>query len=226
MGDKRISIDNWNQSAQFEVALHPHKSNVIVINYPEISGDIDGYNNKYAQLADFIRENDVGAVVRSGNQEFADYPNGMVGNFRSLIEYSIKNSMDIAECKDPKIYLMGFSAGASTITAIAADYPSVEKILLMAPSGDAENACENLSKFSGEVYIAVGDNDEIVGEKAGKIFYDMAISASKRELEIIPNCNHQFTGETNGKIMSLAPLWAFGNNKTFPSPEDGKILYK
>ena len=42
---------------------------------------------------------------------------------------------------------------------------------------------------------------------------------------MIPNCNHQFFGEANGKIMSKAPLWAFAGDTTFPSPEGGKKLY-
>ena len=33
------------------------------------------------------------------------------------------------------------------------------------------------------------------------------------------------TGETNGKIMSKAPLWAFAGDETFPSPEGGIELY-
>jgi len=151
----------------------------------------------------------------------------MINNLRKMIEYSLTNSKKIANCKNPKLYLMGFSAGASTIAAVSAEYSEVEKILLMAPSGDAglDNCRKNLAKFSGEVYIAIGDKDDVVGTEAGKIFYDLVKAASKKELVIIPNCDHQFRGEINGKIMSVAPLWAFAQNKTFPSPDDGIVLY-
>lgn len=53
----------------------------------------------------------------------------------------------------------------------------------------------------------------------------LMLSAKIRKLEVIPNCGHQFIGETNGKIMSKAPLWAFAGDTTFPSPDGGKRLY-
>ena len=97
----------------------------------------------------------------------------------------------------------------------------------MAPSGDAgkEEVERGLGKFTGEVYIIVGDKDEVVGPQAGQTFYDLATAAKLRKLEVITNCNHQFFGETNGKIMSKAPLWAFVGDSTFPSPDGGKKLY-
>ena len=85
---------------------------------------------------------------------------------------------------------------------------------------------KGLAKFRGDVYIAVGDREEVVGPEAGKTFYDLATAARVRKLVIVPNCNHQFFGEANGKIMSKAPLWAFAGDTTFPSPEGGKVLYR
>jgi len=164
-----------------------------------------------------------------GNPDFPNlpYPKGMIDNFRFVLDYCLSNGRELSGKEDPSLYLMGFSAGASTIAAVSGDYPSVKKILLMAPSGDAgQEAVERgLGKFTGEVYIAVGENDEVVGLRAGKIFYDLATSAKVRKLEIIPNCNHQFFGETNSRIMSKAPLWAFAGDTTFPSPKGGKKLY-
>lgn len=212
-----------------DIAIHSHQNGKIIINYPGITSDIDGYNNKYGQLADFIQENKIGTVIRMGNKYFSNlpYPQGMIDNFKSVIDYSLKNSEELSGIDSPELYLMGFSAGASTIAAVSGYYSEIEKILLMAPSGDAgiENCSSGLKNFYGEVYVAIGDNDEIVGTNAGKIFYDLAINAKHRQLKIIPNCGHQFIGETNGKIMSKAPLWAFNGDKTFPNPKGGKKLY-
>ena len=214
---------------KFEVKIHPTSSGIIVVNYPGYNGDIDGYNNKYGAQADFIQEQNLGSVVRSGNHHWAgfEFDQSTQDDLKHIVDYSIKNAREICGSEDPSIYLMGFSAGASAIAAIAHEYTQIPKILLMAPSGDAgqEAVTEGLKKFGGEVYIAIGENDDVVGPEAGKKFYDMATGASLRELVMIPNCDHQFRGEVNGRIMSKSPFWAFGGDKTFPSPEGGMKLY-
>ena len=62
MEEKRVFIDNWNKTSQLEIAIHPLVSEAIVINYPGISGDIDGFNNKYGKLSDFIRDKNIGLL--------------------------------------------------------------------------------------------------------------------------------------------------------------------
>lgn len=230
MTERRITLEKPVQGQrplELEVAIHPYSNGIIVVNYPGITGDIDGCNNKYGHLADFVQDKGIGTVVRMSNQDFSDYPIGMVDNFKFVLDYCLVNGKELSGKENPTLYLMGFSAGASTIAAVAGDYSPVEKILLMAPSGDAgQEAVERgLEKFTGEVYIAIGDQDEVVGSQAGQTFYNLATIAKSRKLEVIPNCNHQFFGEANGKIMSKAPLWAFAGEKTFPSPEGGKKLY-
>jgi hypothetical protein len=37
-------------------------------------------------------------------------------------------------------------------------------------------------------------------------------------------CDHGFTGVTNGKILSKAYMWAFGGDTSFPSPNGGLVL--
>jgi len=233
MSQKRIilkrRIQGQRRGLELELAIHPLSNGVIVVNYPGITGDIDGYNHKYSQQADFIQEKGIGTVVRMGNPIYAKlpYPQGMIDNFRYVIDHCLSHGEELSGKAKPTLYLMGFSAGASTIAAVAGDYPAIEKILLMAPSGDAGKEAVDLSldKFRGEVYITVGDKDEIVGPEAGQIFYDLAASAKIRKLVIVPNCDHQFRGEINGRIMSKAPLWAFAGDNSFPSPEGGKKLY-
>ncbi len=218
------------RTLELEVAVHPYSNGVIVVNYPGINGDIDGYNNKYGQLADFVQEKGIGTVVRMGNRFYDElpYPQGMIDNFKFVLDYCLANGRDLSERSDPKLYLMGFSAGASTIAAVANDYSAVEKILLMAPSGDAGSGAieRSLGRFAGEVYIAIGDRDEVVGPQTGKTFYDLATAAKVRKLVTIPDCDHQFRGERNGIIMSKAPLWAFAGDITFPAPAGGKRLYR
>ncbi len=232
MTERRLTLQRTikgKSSLELEVAVHPLRNGRIVINYPGITGDIDGYNNKYGRQADFVQKNGIGTVVRMGNLLFDElpYPEAMIDNFRFVVEHCLHHGIELSGKERPTLYLMGFSAGASTIAAVASDYPEVEKILLLAPSGDAgQRAVEKgLRKFTGEVYVAIGDRDENVGTQAGKVFYDLSIAARVRKLVVVKDCDHQFRGERNGRIMSKAPLWAFAGDNTFPSPEGGIKLY-
>lgn len=211
------------------IAVHPNYSGRnVVIMYPgySVSSNLDGYNNKYKKLAEEIVERNIGAVIRMQNNPINGIPyhKSVVENLRYVIDYVLEESRSI--CKgSPNIYLMGNSAGASAVAAVCASYSHVSKVLLIAPSGDAGPAANKLSRFEGEVYITVGENDEIVGEQSGHHFFNLATSASRRTLKIIPGCDHQFKGTRNGKIFSKAPFWAFAGDETFPSPEGGIVLY-
>ena len=70
MSERRITLQRPVQGQsplELEVAIHPLYNGVIIVNYPGITGYIDGYNNKYGQQADFLQEKRVGTVIRMGN---------------------------------------------------------------------------------------------------------------------------------------------------------------
>lgn len=212
------------------IAIHQNnqKSGIIIISYPGFNGDINGYNNKYLALADFMQERIGATVIRSGNHYYLnlDYRESVQDDLRAVIGYALKNSKEICGSENPILYLMGFSAGASAVAAISYEYPAVKKILLMAPSGDAgpEALEKGLSEYTGEVFIAVGTDDEVVGSESAKIFAHH-VKKTSAQYVIIPNCDHQFRGTENGMIMSNAPIWAFKGGIKFPTSEGGKVLY-
>jgi dienelactone hydrolase len=214
----------------FTVKIHPHLgANAVVINYPGYNGNIDGYAQKYEKLACRIVEKDVAAVVRMGNEDRLGflYEESLIGDLRVTIEYVIGNAAKMCATSTPDIYLMGFSAGAGAVAAVAAEYPAVKKILLIAPAGDAGNRnIANLAHFQGEVYVTVGAWDEVVGMHAGEYFMELAKAATKKNLVIVPRCDHQFRGKKNGMVLSKAPLWAFCGDTTYPSSDGGVALYE
>lgn len=213
---------------EINIAVHPKESNVIVINYPGFDGDINGYNDKYLKIGELVHEK-IGAVVRMGNPYYSDlpYPDAMIQNLEFVIDYSLKNSEIICNTSKPKLHMMGFSAGASAIAAISSKYSEIEKLLLVAPSSDAgfNTIQKGLENYTGELSVVVGKNDEVVGSKIGLFYSELAKSASKKKLEVIQNCDHQFRGIINGKILSKTPQWAFLDDKSFPSHHGGTILY-
>ena len=127
----------------------------------------------------------------------------------------------------PIIYLMGVSAGASAIASVAHEFTEVRKVLLIAPSGDAgsENMREGLKKYTGELYIVVGEHDGIVPIEFTRYLIELARQARKKEHVVVPDCAHQFLGTKNGRILSKAPLWAFAGDSTFPSVDGSIELY-
>jgi protein-tyrosine phosphatase/dienelactone hydrolase len=219
------------RTIRFEINIHDcPESNVIIINYPGYQGDIDGYQGKYRMLADLIRRKGIGAVIRMDNQyrHGFRYETSVVADLKATIDYALANAESICSTREPELYLMGSSAGAGAIAIVAANYPQIKKVLLLAPGVDAGKSAieEAFGKFRGEVYIAVGEDDECVGKEAGDYFLRLATGASKKTRVVIPNCDHQFQGSLNSKIVSKAPLWAFADDQSFPSPEGGVILYE
>jgi dienelactone hydrolase len=213
------------------IKVYPrHEVGAILIIYPGYNSDIDGYNKKYEKIARAVKEKNVAAVVQLENkdQQTVSYELSLLSGLRAALDYVLAHATEICSATVPDIYLMGFSAGAGAVAAVAGDYPAVKKILLIAPSGDAgtKNIRSGLAKFYGEVYITVGDRDEIVGVRAGERFMEAAIGAVRKDLVIVPNCDHQFRGKRNGMILSNALWWAFCGDKTYPSPSGGIVLYQ
>lgn len=224
----------WERSMPpMEVKTHPssHKK-IVVINYPGVLGDIDGYSYKYAKVAHLVAQK-IGTALRISGPEGLDdgeYRPGVVEKLKAVIEYAIWNSHTLADCNQDEleIYLMGFSAGASGVAAVCWNYPEVKKILLIAPGGDAgeEASRTSLAKFSWNVYAIVGQDDEIVGTKTLQRHLDASLVATRKRWLIIPNCDHQFRWTKNGQLMSASPIWAFLKNGEWElETHDGIILY-
>ncbi len=218
-------------SLPVELRIHPHTNGIIVINYPGFNGDVDGFANKYGKLGNFLQRN-LGAAVRTDNPRFegVDYSQSVQDHLRAVIDYTLVHSVEISgkSPQETELYLMGNSAGAGAVSAVANEYPQVKKILLIAPAGNAggDAITHGLGRYKGECSIIVGENDEVVGPEAGALFASLATAASIVRSAVIPKCDHQFRGDINARIMSAAPLWAFrGLEGQLPNPEDGIDLY-
>ncbi len=211
-----------------ELAVHKGTTNKVIISYPGAGGTLDGYDNKYLKLANHMQEH-IGSVVRMNNVRVptSAYHVILCSNLEDVINYCIHNALSLFGTSDLEVYLMGFSNGAGAVAAVAYKYPVVKKILLLAPAfGAGEKAVTlGLEAFKNEVYIAIGKNDLNVGYKSGETFQALAKNASVAKLVVIPDCDHQFRGELNSRILSKAPLWAFNGDTSFPSPEGGIKLY-
>lgn len=225
-GTYKAVVNRKEYIVPVHLAIHPNPSKRIIINVPGTRGEIDGYADKYKILAHHIQTEGLAAVVRTGN-DFTGLPEDI--NLNVALTYAKRHAWEICGEPNPEILLMGFSAGASAIAATAHQHPEVTRILLGAPARSMRgiNVREGIRRFTGEVYIIIGDNDDNVKTESGQIMYDWAKMASHRELFVLPDCDHQFRGEKNGRIISQAPFYAFGKGKkpAFPDPRGGIKLY-
>jgi len=217
-----------------EIGLHIHRadSDAVLIMYPGADGNVDGYNRKYLKIADLIRSRNIATVVRLDNGYCTvarlPYQEAMIVKLAHVIEHLHENAERMVGCKEISIYLAGVSAGASALAAVLADFPQVKKVLLVAPADSAgwENMERGLRSYAGEVYLTAGDADEIRAFDTARLCHEACQSAAKKEIHIIPGCDHQFRGERNGKILANAYLWAFSEGSDFPNPDGGIVLYK
>jgi len=215
------------------VTVHPSRTGVVIINSHGLGSSKDGYNNKYVKIAEHLQNLGVGSVIRYQSSLFpfafqnVDMNVLLESNLRAVIEYAVENAQRVCGSHSPEICLAGFSAGASASAAIAHEYPQVTKMLLISPSADIDTEVlkRGLSEYHGELYITSGDNDCVIGPKAAEAVLEWAEKAKIRKIVTVPNCDHQFTGERNGRILSKAYLWALKGDKTYPSPEGGIELY-
>lgn len=225
-GTYQMGSEGQEFSAPIQLAVHPNLSRRIIVNIPGTRGDINGYADKYKIWGHHIQSEGLAALVRVGN-DFTGLPEDI--NLNAALAYAKGHAWEICGEPDPEVFLMGFSAGASAIAARAYEHSEVKRILLFAPARGAQrlNVSDGISKFRGEVYIVIGDNDENVGTESGQILYDLATGASHKELFVVPDCDHQFRGEVNGRIISQAPFYAFAKGKkpSFPDPANGIKLY-
>ena len=224
-----LIVDSHLIELDIPLMIHPVRdSGKIIIIYPGYNSHIDGYNNKYVKIAHLLTEQKIGTVIRSTNSEHPgfDYKISVKEDLKTIIHFACSGT-GICGKSNPEIYLMGTSAGASACAAVAYQFPSISKVLLIGTSMDAgsKDVEEGLSQFTGEIYMTGGDNDQIFDINSREHLFHCTKNSKVRKLVEVPNCDHNFTGERNGRILSKAPLWAFANNITYPSPDGGIVLY-
>jgi len=223
-----------NSLKELTINLQIHKSNSrnILIIYPGASGSIDGYNNKYKKIAQLIKSKNIATVIQMDNNYYFSssltYGDLMIDKIAQVIEYVDNNSKKLTGYNQVNFYLAGVSASAGAMATISGGFPQIKKMLFIAPalSVGIENIKRGLQHYEGELYLTAGENDEIKAFNSAKTYHDISERALKKELVIIPECDHQFRGERNGKIMANAFLWAFSEKSNFPSHRGGITLYE
>ena len=207
-----------------QLAIHDKSSDVIVVSMPGYSNELDGKRNRQLNLGNFIHEH-IGAVVRCDNFPVNNtrYELLLLDNIREVIKYALDNAEEICGKQNPDIYLRGHSAGGSAAAGIAYEFPQIKKVLLISPGGDigSEAIRKNLSEYQNELYVTGPIYDRYIGQNSARFFYNVAMRAKRREIHLLEDADHCFTGPLLSKVFSKAILWAFADDKTYPNPSGG-----
>tara|TARA_Y100000590_G_scaffold45437_2_gene48274 strand:+ start:45735 stop:46499 length:765 start_codon:yes stop_codon:yes gene_type:complete len=232
----------FGNELEFEVPVfvYPSQSDTIIIQAPGAGQVLSGRHNAYQKLGQHLSASNLCAYVShnapqpDAQWKFPDEPYSFqdtswnklaVESLEHTIDYTIKNAISICRTNTPKIILAGFSAGGSSCGAVAYKYPEIEKILLVSSYDSVgDYFYEGIGNFTGRLFVTYGSSDGIAKFLAYSLSF-LANSSKEIYVEEIPNCDHGFRGEENGKILSNAYKWVLETKNSFPSPADGIFLY-
>ncbi len=230
------------QTVPYEVHFiaFPTASGKLIIQAPGAGEVKEGAGNRYVRLGEHLKARGIATLV-SFNPPTPDaqfkYPNEpysyrdaswggiFVQSMASLVEHCLERAERLCGAKEPEVYLAGFSAGGSVAGAIAPLFAPIKKILLISAYDSVDRLfLGGVRRYMGEVYVAYGEQDPPAAILA-MMLPMLAKSASAIYARSVPDCAHSFSGETNGKVLSKAYLWAFAGDDSFPSPDGGVPLY-
>ena len=230
------------QVVPYEVSFiaFPTTSGRLLIQAPGAGEVKEGAGNRYVRLGEHLRARGIATLV-SFNPPFPDaqfkYPNEpysyrdaswsliYVESMAALVEHCLKEAERLCGAGQPEVFLAGFSAGGSVAGAVAPVFAPITKILLVSAYDSADwFFLAGVRRYTGEVYVAYGEDDHPAALLA-MMMPSLAKSAKAIQARGVPHCGHSFSGQTNGRILSKAYLWAFAGNDSFPSPDGGAPLY-
>jgi dienelactone hydrolase len=230
------------QKVPYEVPFiaFPTTSGKLLIQAPGAGEAKEGAWNRYVRLGEYLQARNIASLV-SFNPPWPDaqgkYPDEpysyqdaswnriLVEGMMHLVEHCLTKAEALCGTKEPEVYLAGFSAGGSVAVAVAPLFGRVKKILLLSAYDSVGwFFLHGVRRYAGEVYVAYAEGDTPAVAMAMTL-PSLARRASAVHARGVPDCDHGFSGETNGKVLSKAYLWALAGDESFPSPEGGVRLY-
>lgn len=233
---------NHGQSVPYEVPFiaFPTASGKLLIQAPGAGEAKEGAWNRYVRLGEHLQARNIATVVSfnppspDAQGKYPDEPYSYrdaswnriyVEGMAHLVEHCLSKAESLSGTKEPEVCLAGFSAGGSVAVAVAPLFIAVRRILLVSAYDSVGwFFLHGLRHYTGEAFVAYAEGDAPAMALAMTL-RSFARRASGVHARGIPNCDHGFSGETNGRIFGQAYLWAFAGDGNFPSPEGGVPLY-
>ena len=184
-----------------DIAIHPTKSNTILLTIPGVDGSVDGYKDKYLRIAESVQEENKVSVVRISNPFITSFH--WESNIRKALDFISINLPAITEGNKAEIRIMAHSAGAAVIAQIAWEYPEIKRLLLVNPATKLglDKMKLGLSMFKGEdITVLYGSLDPAISDVNELNNIEGRVPVNTFVLEGI---DHHFSG-TEGLIQFIA----------------------
>jgi alpha/beta superfamily hydrolase len=217
-----------------QLAAHPATCARLVIIYPGLNATLDGESRhftqahpfRYRRLAERLQAEGVAAVLRLANPPCGYYGDGQVAVDRlaRAIDYALAHARAMCGHRRPELCLLGFSAGAGAVAALAGAYQP-KRLLLVAPSGDVgpRRIIAGLRDYAGQLVILVGEQDEVVGRDAACLFDEISPAACPKEVRFVPGCDHFFTRPDHDQLLEEASLRVFSGSDKAPAGAPSRL---
>ncbi len=193
-------------NCSLDIAVTPSKSGVVLLVIPGVDGSLDGYENKYKRIAETVHEQHGVSVVRMSNPFISSFH--WESNIMHILEFINSNKNDIAGSDDIEIRVMAHSAGASVISQLAYDYPSISKMLLINPATKlgTDKIKQGLSSFAGYTVMLISSDDPSRVE--AQMIADQ-YKSDKVSTVIVEGADHNFSGIAFSKFLNAPNEYLF-----------------
>jgi alpha/beta superfamily hydrolase len=224
-------------SPMVQLAAHPASCARLVIIYPGLNATTDGESRhftqahpyRYRHLAARLQAEGVAAVFRVANPPCGYYGDGQVAVDRLVraIDYALAHARALCGQRCPELCLLGFSAGAGAVAALAGTYQP-KRLLLVAPSGDVgpRRIIAGLKEYAGQLVLLVGEQDEVVGRDAACLFDEISPAARPKEVIFVPGCDHFFTRPDHDQLLEETSMRVFAGSKNAPAGAAGCLSHQ
>jgi alpha/beta superfamily hydrolase len=214
-----------------QFAAHPATCGLLIIIYPGLNATMDGESRhftqahpyRYRHVAKRLQAEGVAAVLRVANPPCGYYGDGQVAVDRlaRAIDYALAHAQALCGQRCPELCLLGFSAGAGAVAALAGAYQP-KRMLLIAPSGDvgSRRIIAGLKDYAGQLVLLVGEQDEVVGRDAACLFEEISPAARPKDVLFVPGCDHFFTRPDHHQLLEETIRRVFAGSNYAPSGGD------
>lgn len=210
---------------RIDLAVHAHAGERILLLCPGAGQPLHG-NSMLEEIMLGIQDSNLGAVVRYGDpyDDKGNYSEVLLSSLRLMLKFILEDAAEMCSTPTPRIGVIAYSSSGGAIASLAAEFPAIDTLLLIAPSFDVPRATIEapLRGFAGRVHVLIGEEDEVVLPQQAFWFYENAGRASHREYVEVSSCGHDFVRPHCRKLLRRAAEWALGERRppSFPPPRE------
>ncbi|WP_129735100.1 hypothetical protein [Candidatus Nanosyncoccus alces] len=189
----------FDDDVNIEISIHDGTSDELLLIIPGVDGSLDGYKNKYLQIAENTNLNYGATVIRMSN------PYNLGGyHLRNLFEVLdfVEKNYDMTQ---KRLHVLGHSLGAYMIGSVASMYDYIDKILLINPA-----TLLDLNDYKSLKLRPKDSNIILIGEKDPSVEH-IELFKDLGTVNIQRGADHHFSGSSFEDFLEATSKYIFKN---------------